>query len=208
MPKKIDNATMRIFLHVIQDVVGFCGLKSILNYTNLQKYIKNFPPDNNELEISVEELQSLHSSLYELFGQKGAHILQFRAGREFMRFTFGKCSDIMESVRVAARPLPEREKIYIMLEFFAKQAAHKFRYPPDISLIEILEDDSTFLYIDKVWFESDSILSDTPVCNFFAGMLHYGVEWMTGHRYRVKEVACKAMGDHANVFEVSKTLNK
>jgi hypothetical protein len=83
--RKIDNYSMRTWLKTIENIVGHGGLKSILNYARLQKYIDSFPPDSDELEIPVEDYTAFIRSLIELFGNKGARSLQIMAGKEAVR---------------------------------------------------------------------------------------------------------------------------
>jgi len=67
---KTENFVMAAWLETVQNIVGPNGLRSVLNYAGLQKYINNFPPDDNEKAIPIQDMQKLHHSLTELFGGK------------------------------------------------------------------------------------------------------------------------------------------
>lgn len=202
--EKTDNVVMRANLETIQTIVGSNGLKSILNYAGLQKYVDNFPPDNDEREIAVEELLSIDRSLLELFGGKGARGLQLRAGREFARIAIGKRPAIEKAVRLAARFLPETMKMRLVLEKWGEEIEK--REPSQVykPRIELQEEKDYFIYIDKDQYAREGLTSQTPACNGYVGILEYLMEWITGHNHDVEEINCRAMGHSADVFRISK----
>lgn len=59
--RKTDNLLMRMWLETIEIIVGLNGTKAILNHAQLQKYIDNFPPDNDEMEIPLEGVKNLRT---------------------------------------------------------------------------------------------------------------------------------------------------
>ena len=67
---KVTNYIMRNWLESTETILGINGLKSILNHSNLQKYIDNFPPADYELQVPEEDVKNLFNSLMELFGKK------------------------------------------------------------------------------------------------------------------------------------------
>lgn len=202
--KKTDNFVMRIYLDTIQSIVGSNGLKSILNYAHLEEYIDNFPPYNDELEIPVEELQTLFRSLYELFGSKGVRGLQLRVGRENARIGIEGRSRIAKALKVAARMLPETKKMRLLLEKIVEQSIQRFPSQLDVPLLELQEEEDCFLIIHRDRLESEEIAAQMPVCNVFVGNLQYAIQWMTGHEHEVEEVECRAMGHPADVFRIAK----
>jgi predicted hydrocarbon binding protein len=203
--EKTDNLVMRANLETIQGIIGPNGLKSILNYAGLQKYIGNFPPDNDKREIPVEELQNLDRSLLHLFGGKGARGLQLRIGREFARIAIGRRPHIEKAVKIAARFLPETKKMRLVLEKWGEEVEK--REPSQIykPRIEIREEENCFIYIDRDHYAREGIISETPACNSYVGILEYLMEWITGHKHRVEETSCRAIGDSADVFRIEKS---
>lgn len=203
--EKTDNLVMRANLETIQTIVGPNGLKSILNFAGLHKYIDNFPPDNDERVIPVEELQRIDRSLLELFGGKGARGLQLRVSREFARTAIGKRPGIEKAVKLAARLLPEPMKMRFVLEKWGEEIEK--REPSQVykPRIELQEEKDYFIYIDKDQYSRDGITSQTPACNGYVGILEYLMEWITGHAHDVEEVNCRAMGHSADVFRIAKT---
>lgn len=203
--QKTDNFSMRVFLETIESIVGPNGLKSILNYAHMQKYIDCLPPDNEELAIPLEDLHNLLFSLYELFGTKGARTLQLRVGREIFHVGIKKRPTIAKTLRVAARLLPETKRMRLILEKLAEYDWKAFYSESDESPVELKEEKDCFLMIHKGRYESEEIISQTPVCGIFAGTIEVMVEWITGHNHNVQEIECRAMGHPADVFKIAKS---
>lgn len=201
--RKTDNISIRIWLETIQSIVGENGLKSILNYAHLKKYIDNFPPDDDNLEIPLGDLQNLYLSLLELFGRKGTTGLQLRVGRENIRAAIEKRPKIAKALQLSARLLPETKRMRVALEKFAEEAAARIpsQYTPRI---EVREVEDYFIVVDKDWHESEGIVSTVPGCGVYVGMLQYSMEWITGHLHEVEEIECRAMGHPADVFRIAK----
>ncbi|KYK38381.1 MAG: hypothetical protein AYK18_17420 [Theionarchaea archaeon DG-70] len=51
--RKIDNFSMKVWLETTENTVGSGGLKSVLNYAHLQKYIDDIPPDNDHQVVEL-----------------------------------------------------------------------------------------------------------------------------------------------------------
>lgn len=206
MPEKTtDNFIMRIQLETIQNIVGENGLKSILNYGQLQRYIDNFPPENNNLEIPASDVQKLYLTLLELFGAKGAWGLQVRSGREFVRIFMEKSPALTKTVKIAAKLLPETKRIQFALEKFIEQDNKRFTSESGKTRVELQEKDDGFLLIYTENHLSEGVVSEKPICGAIVGNLQQLVEWITGHPHEVTEIQCKAMGHDADVFFVSKS---
>jgi predicted hydrocarbon binding protein len=197
--KRTDNFLMRTYLETIQSIVGINGLKSVLNYGHLEKYIDAFPPCNDNLEIPVRETQTLFCSLSELFGRKGVRSLQLQVGREIARNALEGLPVIAKALQVGALVLPESKKMRLFLDKLAEETEK--RLPTQI---ELREEGDCFLYTDKDYFLSEHVVSETPVCDIFVGSLQYFMEWITGHPHHVEEIECRAMGHPADVFKISK----
>jgi predicted hydrocarbon binding protein len=202
--RRTDNITMRLWLETLESVLGYNGLKSLLNYGHIQEYIDNFPPDNDELNIPLKDLHALYVALLDVFGEKGARSLQLRIGREFIRIGVTKRPTIAKMLKLSTRLLPEHKKIKLALQKFADEFDRRqpsLVYSPRM---EVEEKDDCFLLIDKDSFESNGVTSDNPMCATCVGRLQYMLEWITGNTYDIQEVKCRAMGDSCDVFRVSK----
>ncbi len=202
--ERTDNFTMRAWLETIQSILGPHGLKSILNYGNLEKYIDNFPPDNEELDIPLEDLQALFYSLYELFGVKGARSLQLRIGHEIVNVGFEKRPTTIKAIQLAARVFSETKRIRLILENLINYEKNAYFSQLDKAPIEIREEEDWFMLVYRSHFESDTVTSDRPICYVTLGVIRTLVKWITGHEHDVEEIECRAKGDPADVFRVAK----
>lgn len=205
--RKIDNLTVRLWLETIEDIVGTNGLKTILNYAGLQKYINRFPPDNDNLEVSLEDLRTLHSCLIELFGSKGSLALRRRIGREVIRKAIEKRPGVATALKIATKFLSETRKMRFILEKFLEES-RKRAPQADESYLRLVEEEDYFLVIQKDCIECEGMTSSTPVCGHIVGELQYFVEWITEHEHKVEEIECRAAGYPADVFRIEKTASK
>ncbi|MGC1120351.1 MAG: 4-vinyl reductase [Candidatus Methanofastidiosia archaeon] len=205
--RKTDNSSMRVYLETIESIVGHHGLKSVLNYAHLEKYIDNFPPPNNQIDIPLEDLQNLCRSLLELFGKKGIRSLQLRVGREIIRRSLEKRSCIVKLL-LLLRLLPsEHSQVKRALNGLMRAVEKSYPCKRDIlqgAQLELREDEDYFFIIYRGNWESEDVLSSLPVCHVTVGAIGAFLEWATGHVYEVKEIECKAMGHPADVFRISK----
>jgi predicted hydrocarbon binding protein len=206
--RKTDNFSMRTYLMTIENIIGSNGLKSILNYGHLEKYIDNFPPDNEELVIPLEDLQRLLFSLYQLFGQKGARSLRLRVGREIFRVGIEKRPKVAKTLQLASRLIPETKRMRLVLEKLAEYDWKAFSSHLEKPSFEIQEEEECFVLIDKDRYESEGMTSQEPVCGVFVGAAEAIVEWITGKYHEVEEIECRAMGHSADVFRISKTAKE
>ena len=202
--KKMDNYLMRCWLESIEGIVGSNGLKSILNYAHLQKYIDNFPPDDGKIEVPCADAQLLFLSLYELFGQKGVRNLSLRTGKEFSRIGLKGRKNVARAMKTASLLLSEAKRIHLVLKICAAQTNKSFSHQKGEKICSVKEEEDYFLLIYKEHFESDGIVSTSPVCGVAEGIINYVIEWATGHAHEVEEIECRAMGHPADVFRIWK----
>ena len=204
--RKTDNFSMRVYLETIQDIVGTHGLKSVLNYAHLETYIDNFPPSNSNVEIPLEDLQHLCRSLLELFGQRGIRSLQMQVGQQIILKSLEKQPWIMKVILPVRFLIPERRRLRFGLKKLIEAVERK--YPPSDELqgpeLNLEEGKDGFVIIYGNNWESEDVLSQSPVCHSTVGSIKGFAEWTTGHAYDVREVECRAIGHPADVFEISK----
>jgi predicted hydrocarbon binding protein len=203
-PKKIANYAMRNWLESTESILGVNGLKSVLNHSNLQKYIDNFPPPDYELQIPEEDVRRFFNSLMELFGEKGSRSLQLRIGREMTKIGLEKYNQkLVKAILLAARLVPETAKMRLALERYKEEGEQIF-----LRSIDLQEDDGCFLLIHRDNFMSEGITSQVPVCGVLVSAVEYAIKWITGHKHKVEEIECRAMGYPADVIRVSKTVEE
>lgn len=204
--RKTDNSSMRIYLETIENIVGPHGLKSVLNYAHLEKYIDNFPPSNGCVEIPLEDLQSLCLSLIEMFGQKGVRSLQLRVGRQLVQRSLARRPIVRKVVQLVGCLAPEHTRMRYCLTKLIEEVEKNYPSAVDIPLpqLELHEEEDYFIIIYRDNWESEDVLSQSPVCNVAVGTIEALIEWVTGHTHEVEEIECRAMGHPADVFRISK----
>ncbi len=208
--RKTDNFSMRIYLETIENIVGPHGLKSVLNYAHLEKYIDNFPPSNSCVEIPLEDIQSLCLSLLEMFGQKGVRSLQLRVGRQLAQRSLSNRPLVRKAAQLLSRVVPEHKKMRYCLTRLIEEVKKRYPLPVDTSLprLELHEEEDCFIIIYRDNWESEDVISQSPVCNVAVGTIEALMEWITGHIHEVQESECRAMGHPADVFRISKFHKK
>jgi predicted hydrocarbon binding protein len=197
--KKVANLSMKLWLEAIQAVIGINELESVLSYAHLEKYIGNFPPGDHEMRIPLEDLRNLLLSLYEVAGGRDTHDLQLHIGRERARISVRTQPELAGIVHTAACSVPERKRMRMALEKIKDETERMYK-----THIELREEDSSFLCINRSNFESEEVISTIPVCGAFAGILQYTIEQVTENLYHVEEVECRALGHRADVFKIKR----
>lgn len=208
--RKTDNFSMRIYLETVENTVGSHGLQSILNHAHLEKYIGSFPPDNDNVEIPLEDMKILCRSLQEFCGCEGTRSLLLQIGRENVRRGLEKRPGIAKAMRVAALLVSETKKMRIGLEKLVETTKQRYTssvYAPD-ERIELREEEDCFLIIERDCWESEDVIAQSPVCVVCVGIIDAVMEWITGHAHKVEEIECRAMGDPADVFRIEKEYNQ
>ncbi len=209
--RKMDNFSMRIYLETIESIVGSHGLKSVLNYAHLEKYIENFPPSDNRVEIPLEDLQNLCRSLLELFGKKGIRSLQLRVGQQTIRKSLEKHPVMMKLILPVRFLAPEHRRLQFALNKLIKVIEKSYPSTLDTSQgprFELIEEEDCFIIISRDNWESEDVISLTPACHVTTGALKAFAEWTTGHTYEVSEIECRAAGHSADVFRISRSYEE
>lgn len=110
---------------------------------------------------------------------------------------------VAKAMQLAAGVVPKMKKMQIIIERLAEYDEKAFQTERDTPLMEIKEKD-WFLLIHNDRFESEGVISERPVCGVLVGVLQYTIEWITGHNHEVEEIECRAVGDPADVFRITK----
>jgi predicted hydrocarbon binding protein len=198
-----DNLVMKLTLDTVQRELGKKTLDNILHTSNLDMYIDNFPPDNDDLVIPLDHLHRIQLALFELLGYRSSRGLMILIGKKIARHGIESRSSLTNALRLSVKVLPESKKIGMLLKFLVKQAEE--RYTIDIQpAAEVKEEDDYFLFIHKQWHTSEGISTEQPVCHDLVGMIQYLVKWITGSNHHIEEIRCRAMGHAADVIRIAK----
>lgn len=201
MPEErlMANATLRVLLEAIEEVMGVNGTKAVLNAGKLSNYIDNYPPKNLELGATFEEYGVIQQAVEDFYGPRGARAMLLRIGRATFQFGLRDQPKILGLAGVALKALPEKKRMSLILERIAKAARERVNQPTTIR-----EDDDAFYFLVEKCPCHWRPAHDKPCCYVTVGALMEAMAWVTGKLHRVEEVACIASGASNCVYRIAK----
>jgi predicted hydrocarbon binding protein len=206
--KRIPSMLVNILFTQVDEMMGRRSLIMLLRQAGLAEYVDNMPPMDDTPSITVEEYSSLIANIYDIFGARGARPIFLRGGRlgasELRRqrpAQFAVAGTALKLVR-------ESTRMQKVLEKLAEQGQEM--YGATYHLHE--EDDAFFLEIgDCVYCAEITSRSRAqnkpvtrPVCHIPIGIIDEMMEWATGQKHLVEEVACIAQGAPTCRFRIGK----
>jgi predicted hydrocarbon binding protein len=194
--RPIENKAFRVILLGVQEIVGENGLKSVLNYSGLTKYIGNIPPNDSEMTgPKTSDVYKLNEGIEEIFGKRGARAILLQVGKKQARLGIDENPDIARAALSAMETMSERDRVKTVITFTADTASKQFN-----SETRVQEEGDDFLYETASWINRKS---DTPLCHSTVGFLSGLVAWAVGgNDWKVQETRCVAMGDAMCVFRI------
>ena len=195
------NIYVTHILSEVEAVVGHDVLTLILVKAGLPHLINNFPTQNSQKDISFNKFSSLMQSIETQLGNKAGRKITRKAGKKVFPYIlecYGKQNGVSKRVLDL---VPEEKKLSIGLSALVKLSNEV----GDQNLS--LEEDTMNYYIRvercaTCWGRNHAT---EPVCDIFVGFLEAGVNWLCdGVNHAIKEIECKAQGDEACVFSISK----
>lgn len=201
------DAYMRWALLAAEEVIGEKGMHIVLREANLKHLVNNYPP--NELSVSGQftfgHYADLCAALLTFFGRAGKSMtlrigrLSAQYGVEQQSATFG-LNTLVKASRLLPLPAQQKAGMAVLQNGFRKIAS---TIGQEMGLR--LEDRGDKLaYIDATCAVCAGKQTDFPICWVFNGVLAQSTYWLTGKEFTIQQVACRAMGDDACVWEVSK----
>jgi predicted hydrocarbon binding protein len=187
----IENKAFRVNLLALEEVAGENGLKSVLNFSGLAKYIGNFPPnDATKNGTHISDVTKLAVAIEEIYGKQGARAILFHVGTMNAKWGLEENPDVAEGARSAMASMSEHDRAKTILTFAADAVAKQFDTETWVE-----EDGDDILVKDRSASYCFDRTSDTPVCHpingFWAGL----VDWAVGNKeWKARETECMAMG--------------
>jgi len=201
------DAAFRWALQAAEEIVGKPGLGIVLRNAGLERFIDNYPPEEFVINkvISNGEYANFNASLISFFG-RASKSMSIRIGRQWSHQAIAKQSAAMGLAAVfAARLLPVPSQIKMLMEnmqgTFRRQAeavGGEFH-----SSVEVRE--TTIAYIANDCPMCAGKQASDHICWSWVGTLQEALSWMTGKEFDIVEVACRATGAPACIWEVQKT---
>lgn len=201
------DEVMLVALRATEEIAGKPGMKIILREAGLERLIDNYPRTDVAISrtLTYGDYANLNAALINFFGRAGKSIV-VRIGRTSAKYSMdgrGTAIKVMTSVVSKLLPLPTQVKMVLEMQ----QRVFRNLSKSVDQLIELSLADHT----DKMIYTAGHCLvcagkqADLPMCMLLEGYIHESMTWTTGKDFAVKEVACRATGAPACVFEISKT---
>jgi hypothetical protein len=189
-------------LQAAEQVIGAPGLTTILRRSGLERLINNYPPESPvpSGHFTFGDYGTLCAGLMEVYGYSGKSMM-LRIGRLSAQLAALKQRDLFDPAKLeSARQLPLDLNLRAGLEVL--QTGYQALMP---HMRYRLEDRGTaWAYLTETCPMCAGQQANQAMCWLFSGVLEEAAHWQTGRLFEVKETACRALGDAACVWEVSK----
>lgn len=206
----IADAYMRWQLEAAEEVLGKKGMTPILRDAGLAKYIDNYPPEefNYGSKITCAEYAALSAGLMTFYGRAGRG-MTLRIGRIGCKKAIEKQGALFNVASTLALKLMP---IAVQLKMGLENMQSGFRKLADTIgedyELSVEDHGDTIAYIAKKCPMCAGKQADAAICTIFTGNLEEGARWLTGKEHTVVETTCRAKGDAACVWEVSKAAKE
>jgi len=114
-----SNKIARIYLLVLEDIMGRNGLNAILKLAGLSHLVDNYPPDDLRKEFDFADFAALNQGLDDMYGPRGGRGLAIRAGRAAIKYGLDAFGPAVGMTGFAMKALPLSAKLKIGLPAMA-----------------------------------------------------------------------------------------
>jgi predicted hydrocarbon binding protein len=195
------NRMGRIIFLAFEEVIGRNGVNALSNLAGLSEFIDHYPPNDQNLAFSFQQVGRLQAVLVDYYGPHGGRGVALRIGRACFQHGLREFGPLLGLTDLAFRLLPLNAKLKLgsaaFAEIFNKYTDQRVR----------LEDKGDVL----LWHIEICPLcwqrqSDTVACQMAVGLLQESLYWVSGGKYfNVEEIHCIASGDSTCTFVIDKT---
>lgn len=206
----IADAYMRWQLLAAEEVVGKQGLATVLRENGLEKFIENYPPDefNFNSKITTAEYSAVSAALMTFYGRAGRG-MTLRIGRLSCKKAIEKQGALFNVAgSLALKLLPISQQLKVGMENMQSGFRKLGESIGEDYELSIEDKGETVAYIAKACPMCAGKQAQAAICTIFTGNLEEAVRWVTGKEHQVVETACRAKGDTACVWEVSKAAKE
>jgi predicted hydrocarbon binding protein len=206
--KRIPSLLLNILLTEVEEMMGRRSLIMLLRQNGMAGYINNLPAKDESPSITVDRYSHLLASIHETFGAHGARSILLRGGHLGAAEMRRQRPAQYALAGTALKLLPLDRRMRIVLEKLVEQSEELYGTPHHLD-----ENDAAFVIEMPSCPHCAGISRQTsptnqpsgkPVCHIPLGMIDEMVEWVTGQKHLVEEIACIAMGDPACRFRVAR----
>ena len=194
------NKIARIYLDVLEDIMGKNGLNSVLNKAGLARLIDNYPPDNLRKEFDFAEFAALNQGLDDTYGPRGGRVFALRGGKASVKAGLEAFGAAVGISGLAMKVLPLQAKIKVGLTGMARIFT---TFSDQNSTVQ--DDGDRYVYVIKQCPVCWGREADRPICHGAVGLLQGGLHWASGNKdFAVVQTECKAMGHEKCSFDIFK----
>jgi predicted hydrocarbon binding protein len=206
--KQIPSMLLNILFSLIGEGMGRRSLIMLLRQAGLHQYIDNPPPLDDSPSISVSEYGRLLADIYELFGLQAAQPILLRGGRLAAAEMRRQRGAQFAVTSTALRFVSGARRMQLILDRLAEQGAESYGAVYQVRE----EDDAFYLEIGRCPYCAEIVRRSVernlpvakPVCQLPVAIVDEMVEWATGEKHLVQEVACIAQGAPVCRFRIGK----
>jgi predicted hydrocarbon binding protein len=204
------EAYMRYALIAAEEMIGKPALDNILHENGMERFIDNYPREKIRLspDFTHKDYTNLCTALVQFYGQDSQDDL-IRFGRVSTRPALDKQGVLFNmATRTAIKFLPLSLQIKTVLESIKNDLDKIYKEVAYDVSVSIEDRGDKWAYIDQSCALCAGKISDAPICWGWVGTLAESLNWLTGKEFEIDQVECRAMGEPACVWEVSKTAKK
>lgn len=204
------DAYMRWQLLAAEEVVGKQGLAVALREAGLDRFVDHYPPEefNFNTQVTTGEYAALIAGLSAVYG-RATRSMAMRVGRLGCKMAIEKQGALFNVAgTLALKMLPVGAQLKMGLENMQNGFRQLSKTLGEDYGLSVEDRGDTVAYVSKACPLCAGIEADAAVCWIFTGNLEEAVRWLTGKEHQVVETACRAKGDPACVWEVSKAAKE
>ena len=194
------NIWGRSILTSAEEILGDKGVNALLNLVGLTQYIGNYPADNIKKEFPFSHVAKIQQGLWDMYGSKGARVFATRGGEQTFQHSLSKYDKVQKAAQAAMTIGSLEGRMKAGIVFFSK-----FFNTVSDQVVRIEEDDTHWRWIIERCPVCWERKAEEPVCHLAVGVLNAASNWASGgHKYRIQETECVAMGAPNCVIMIEK----
>ena len=206
--KRIPSLLLNILFTQVDEMMGRRSLSMLLRQADLTEYMDNLPPMDESPSITVAQYSRLLANIYDIFGARGARPIFLRGGRLGAAEIRRQRPAQFAVAGTALKLLSPTRRMRIVLEKLVEQGEdlygtpHHLQEEEDAFVVEMA--DCPYCAEITCRSKANNRPVSKPVCHIPLAVIDEMVEWVTGEKHLVEELACIAVGDPTCRFRVAR----
>jgi len=200
----LPNAYLRQLIEGIVAVLGNSVLQAALTRAGLTQRRNSLPPNDLELDATMEEYSQLLEALESMTGRGSRSALR-RVGQASFNWTLEQLRPPDPVSRLALRSRPVGLRQGVVLKAIGAGMEEMILG----SKVSVGREGSRRIYQDSLSVAACCRDSETPVCFVYAGYLEQAMAYASDRpvtRFRATETLCRACGQDDCRFEIEELL--